>query len=241
MALTHLAIIMDGNRRWARQHTLRALAGHDKGAHNLKDIARAVAEHGVTYLTVFAFSSENWKRSQAEVSGLISLMRGFLQNDVQQLIDDNIRLLIIGDRSAFDDDLQALFAAAEQRTSSCTRLTLTIAVNYGGRQDILNAAQAVLQDQHAGVTLEQHDFEMKLNTRQLPDVDLLVRTGGERRLSNFLLWEMSYAELYFTDVLWPDFTTQDLSSAIKDYYSRDRRYGGDPVRIAGDVEAGKRA
>lgn len=241
MALTHLAIIMDGNRRWARQHTLRALAGHDKGAQNLKDIARAVAEHGVTYLTVFAFSSENWKRSQAEVSGLISLMRGFLQNDVQQLIDDNIRLLIIGDRSAFDDDLQALFAAAEQRTSSCTRLTLTIAVNYGGRQDILNAAQAVLQDQHAGVTLEQHDFEMKLSTRQLPDVDLLVRTGGERRLSNFLLWEMSYAELYFTDVLWPDFTTQDLSSAIKDYYSRDRRYGGDPVRIAGDVEAGKRA
>ena len=241
MALTHLAIIMDGNRRWARQHTLRALAGHDKGAQNLKDIARAVAEHGVTYLTVFAFSSENWKRSQAEVSGLISLMRGFLQNDVQQLIDDNIRLLIIGDRSAFDDDLQALFAAAEQRTSSCTRLTLTIAVNYGGRQDILNAAQAVLQDQHAGVTLEQHDFEMKLNTRQLPDVDLLVRTGGERRLSNFLLWEMSYAELYFTDVLWPDFTTQDLSSAIKDYYSRDRRYGGDPVRIAGDVEAIKRA
>ena len=241
MALTHLAIIMDGNRRWARQHTMRALAGHDKGAQNLKDIARAVAEHGVTYLTVFAFSSENWKRSQAEVSGLISLMRGFLQNDVQQLIDDNIRLLIIGDRSAFDDDLQALFAAAEQRTSSCTRLTLTIAVNYGGRQDILNAAQAVLQDQHAGVTLEQHDFEMKLNTRQLPDVDLLVRTGGERRLSNFLLWEMSYAELYFTDVLWPDFTTQDLSSAIKDYYSRDRRYGGDPVRIAGDVEAGKRA
>jgi len=213
----------------------------DKGAQNLKDIARAVAEHGVTYLTVFAFSSENWKRSQAEVSGLISLMRGFLQNDVQQLIDDNIRLLIIGDRSAFDDDLQALFAAAEQRTSSCTRLTLTIAVNYGGRQDILNAAQAVLQDQHAGVTLEQHDFEMKLNTRQLPDVDLLVRTGGERRLSNFLLWEISYAELYFTDVLWPDFTTQDLSSAIKDYYSRDRRYGGDPVRIAGDVEAGKRA
>ena len=241
MALTHLAIIMDGNRRWARQHTLRALAGHDKGAQNLKDIARAVAEHGVTYLTVFAFSSENWKRSQAEVSGLISLMRGFLQNDVQQLIDDNIRLLIIGDISAFDDDLQALFAAAEQRTSSCTRLTLTIAVNYGGRQDILNAAQAVLQGQHAGVTLDQHDFEMKLNTRQLPDVDLLVRTGGERRLSNFLLWEMSYAELYFTDVLWPDFTTQDLSSAIKDYYSRDRRYGGDPVRIAGDVEAGKRA
>ena len=241
MALTHLAIIMDGNRRWARQHTLRALAGHDKGAQNLKAIARAVAEHGVNYLTVFAFSSENWKRSQAEISGLISLMRGFLQNDVQQLIDDDIRLLIIGDRSAFDDDLQALFAAAEQKTSSCTRLTLSIAVNYGGRQDILNAAQAVLQEQSANQPLDQHDFEMKLNTRQLPDVDLLVRTGGERRLSNFLLWEMSYAELYFTDVLWPDFTTADLSMAIKDYYSRDRRYGGDPAGVAGDIEAGKRA
>lgn len=241
MALTHLAIIMDGNRRWARRHTLRALAGHDEGAQNLKTIARAVAEHGVDYLTVFAFSSENWKRAQSEVSGLISLMRTFLQNDIQQLIDDDIRLLIIGDRTAFDDELQALFAAAEQKTSTCSRLTLTISVNYGGRQDILNAARAVLHEKGAKDRLDQHDFEMKLNTRQLPDVDLLVRTGGEKRLSNFLLWEMSYAELYFTDVLWPDFTTQDLSKAIKDYYSRDRRYGGDPAGVAGDLETSKRA
>lgn len=241
MALKHLAIIMDGNRRWARQHTLRALAGHDEGAQNLKTIARSVAEHGVDYLTVFAFSSENWKRSQAEISGLIGLMRGFLQNDVQQLVDDDIRLLIIGDRSAFDDELQALFAAAEEKTSACSSLTLTIAVNYGGRQDILNAAQAALREQGDAGQLDQHDFEMKLNTKQLPDVDMLIRTGGEMRLSNFLLWEMSYAELYFTDVLWPDFTAQDLSVAIKDYYSRDRRYGGDPVGSAGNSDAIKRA
>ena len=241
MALKHLAIIMDGNRRWARRHTLLALAGHDQGAQNLKTIAKSVAEHGVDYLTVFAFSSENWKRSQAEISGLISLMRGFLQNDVQQLVDDNIRLLIIGDRSAFDDELKALFTAAEEKTSTCSSLTLTIAVNYGGRQDILNAAQAVLHAQGEASQLEQHDFEMKLNTKQLPDVDMLIRTGGEMRLSNFLLWEMSYAELYFTDVLWPDFTAQDLSVAIKDYYSRDRRYGGDPVGSAGNSDATKRA
>ena len=164
-----------------------------------------------------------------------------LDVDIQQLIDDDIRLLIIGDRTAFDDELQALFAAAEQKTSTCSRLTLTIAVNYGGRQDILNAARAVLHEKGAKDRLDQHDFEMKLNTRQLPDVDLLVRTGGEKRLSNFLLWEMSYAELYFTDVLWPDFTTQDLSKAIKDYYSRDRRYGGDPAGAAGDLETSKRA
>ena len=241
MALKHLAIIMDGNRRWARQNALRALAGHDKGAQNLKTIARSVAEHGIDYLTVFAFSAENWKRSQAEVSGLINLMRGFLQNDIQQLLDDDISLRIIGDRTAFDNEIQNLFEIAEQRTSGCSRLTLTVAVNYGGRQDILNAAQAVAQD-HAGQhNIAQHDFENKLDTRHLPDVDMLIRTGGEMRLSNFLLWEMSYAELYFSDVLWPDFTVQDLSAAIKNYYSRNRRYGGDPVGGAGDSEAGKRA
>lgn len=241
MALKHLAIIMDGNRRWARQNALRALAGHDTGAQNLKTIARSVAEHGIDYLTVFAFSAENWKRSQAEVSGLINLMRGFLQNDIQQLLDDDISLRIVGDRTAFDNDIQDLFETAEKRTSACSRLTLTVAVNYGGRQDILSAVQAVAQD-HAGQHhIAQHDFENKLNTRHLPDVDMLIRTGGEMRLSNFLLWEMSYAELYFSDVLWPEFTVQDLSAAIKDYYSRNRRYGGDPVGGVGDSEAGKRA
>lgn len=229
MALKHLAIIMDGNRRWARQHALKVFAGHDHGAQNLKNIARSVAEHGVKNLTVFAFSSENWKRSQAEISSLLGLMRNFLQNDVQRLIDDDIRLFIIGDRTAFDQNLQNAFAKAEQQTAGCTRMTLTIAINYGGRQDILMAVQTAIKKFRDKGEVKQHEFEMFLNTCQLPDIDLLIRTGGEKRLSNFMLWEMSYAELYFTDILWPDFTIQDLSAAIKDYYSRNRRYGGDNI------------
>ena len=218
---------MDGNRRWARQHALKAFAGHHHGAQNLKDIARSVAEHGIQNLTVFAFSSENWKRSQAEISSLFDLIRNFLQNDIQQLIDEGIRLVIIGDRTVFDEGLQEIFTQAELQTATCTRMNLTIAINYGGRQDILMAAQSAIEKfSHKG-KLEKHDFEMCLNTCQLPDIDFLIRTGGEKRLSNFMLWEMSYAELYFTDILWPDFTIQDLSAAIKDYYSRNRRYGGD--------------
>ena len=229
MALRHLAIIMDGNRRWAQQNALKILAGHYHGAQNLKTIARSVAEHGIQHLTVFAFSRENWKRSQPEISSLLGLMRKFLENDIQQLVDDDIRLLIIGDRTAFDQDLQDAFTRAEQQTATCTRMTLTVGINYGGRQDILKAAQRAIQKFSQKNQLQMHEFEMGLNTSSLPDVDLLIRTGGEKRLSNFVLWEISYAELYFTDVLWPDFTLQDLSMAIKDYYSRNRRYGGDNV------------
>ena len=229
MALRHLAIIMDGNRRWAQQNALKILAGHYHGAQNLKTIARSVAEHGIQHLTVFAFSRENWKRSQTEIASLLGLMRKFLKNDIQQLVDDDIRLLIIGDRAAFDQDLQDAFTHAEQQTATCTRMTLTVGINYGGRQDILKAAQRAIQKFSQKNQLQQHEFEMGLDTSSLPDVDLLIRTGGEKRLSNFVLWEISYAELYFTDVLWPDFTLQDLSMAIKDYYSRNRRYGGDNV------------
>ena len=229
MALRHLAIIMDGNRRWARQNALKILSGHYHGAQNLKTIARSVAEHGIQHLTVFAFSRENWKRSQSEISSLLGLMRKFLKNDIQQLVDDDIRLLIIGDRTAFDQDLQDAFTRAEQQTATCTRMTLTVGINYGGRQDILKAAQRAIQKFSQKNQLQQHEFEMGLNTSSLPDVDLLIRTGGEKRLSNFVLWEISYAELYFTDVLWPDFTLQDLSMAIKDYYGRNRRYGGDNI------------
>ena len=156
-------------------------------------------------------------------------MRKFLKNDIQQLVDDDIRLLIIGDRTAFDQDLQDAFRRAEQQTATCTRMTLTVGINYGGRQDILKAAQKAIQKFSQKTQLQQHEFEMGLNTSSLPDVDLLIRTGGEKRLSNFVLWEISYAELYFTDVLWPDFTLQDLSMAIKDYYGRNRRYGGDNI------------
>ena len=229
MVLRHLAIIMDGNRRWARQNALKIIAGHDHGVQNLKTIARSVAKHGIQHLTVFAFSCENWKRSQAEISSLLGLMRKFLKNDIQQLVDDDIRLLIIGDRTAFDQDLQEAFTHAEQQTEKCTRMTLTVGINYGGRQDILKAAQTAIQKFSQKNQLQQHEFEMGLDTSLLPDVDLLIRTGGEKRLSNFVLWEISYAELHFTDVLWPDFTIQHLSMAIKDYYGRNRRFGGDSV------------
>ncbi len=229
MVLRHLAIIMDGNRRWARQNALKIIAGHDHGVQNLKTIARSVAKHGIQHLTVFAFSCENWKRSQAEISSLLGLMRKFLKNDIQQLVDDDIRLLIIGDRTAFDQDLQEAFTHAEQQTEKCTRMTLTVGINYGGRQDILKAAQTAIQKFSQKNQLQKHEFEMGLDTSLLPDVDLLIRTGGEKRLSNFVLWEISYAELHFTDVLWPDFTIQDLSIAIKDYYGRNRRFGGDNV------------
>jgi len=237
MALRHLAIIMDGNRRWARQNALKLLAGHNHGAQNLKTIARSVAKHGIQHLTVFAFSCENWKRSQAEITSLLGLMRKFLKNDIQQLVDDDIRLLIIGDRTAFDHDLQDAFSHAEQQTAKCTRMTLTLGINYGGRQDILKAAQTAIQKFSEKSQLQQNEFEMGLNTSLLPDVDLLIRTGGEKRLSNFVLWEISYAELYFTDVLWPDFSLQDLSIAIKDYYGRNRRFGGDNVGEVDAVEA----
>ena len=237
MALRHLAIIMDGNRRWARQNALKLLAGHSHGAQNLKTIARSVAKYGIQHLTVFAFSCENWKRSQAEITSLLGLMRKFLKNDIQQLVDDDIRLLIIGDRTAFDHDLQDAFSHAEQQTAKCTRMTLTLGINYGGRQDILKAAQTAIQKFSEKSQLQQNEFEMGLNTSLLPDVDLLIRTGGEKRLSNFVLWEISYAELYFTDVLWPDFSLQDLSIAIKDYYGRNRRFGGDNVGEVDAVEA----
>ena len=241
MALKHLAIIMDGNRRWARQHAIKIIAGHDHGAQNLKTIARSVAEHGIQHLTVFAFSCENWKRSQVEISSLLGLMKNFLQNDIQQLVNDDIRLFIVGDRTAFDQDLKDAFTNAELQTATCTRMTLTLAINYGGRQDILRAAQATVQKFSHGGQMSQHDFERNLNTCFLPDVDLLIRTGGEKRLSNFMLWEMRYAELYFTDILWPDFDIQDLAMAITDYYSRSRRYGGDNVGEDNDAEITIRA
>ena len=185
MALKHLAIIMDGNRRWARQHALKVFNGHDHGAQNLKKIARSVAEHGIQHLTVFAFSAENWRRSKIEVLALLEIMRFFLRSKVVTLIEDNVRLHIIGDRTAFDEDLQGLFKNAEAQTAHCTGLTLTVALNYGGQQDIERAAERMAEAQASGG--EEKPFCSYLETAYLPTVDMLIRTGGERRLSNFLL------------------------------------------------------
>lgn len=221
----HIAIIMDGNRRWARNRRFDVLRGHSKGTDTLKDIARYAHDIGVSYLTCFAFSSENWRRPKYEISGLIELMRRFLVQDLDALTTDNVRLRIIGDLSAFDDDLCELFAKAIRQTSQNTGLNLTIAVNYGGQQDMLQAL-AKLQPLDPN-TLTIDDVKAAMQTAPLPKVDLLVRTGGEQRLSNFLLWDCAYAELYFTDKYWPDFTAQDLRQAVADFESRDRRFGGD--------------
>ena len=225
MKLNHLAIIMDGNRRWARMRTLQAAIGHDRGAETLEMIARELVAYNADYLTVFAFSTENWRRSRVEVAALLEIMRSFLRNKIAKLLEDNVRLHIIGNRTAFDEDLQNLFKKAEAQTANCTGLTLTIAINYGGQQDIEQAAARVAEAQAMGDKTKT--FSAYLETAHLPAVDMLIRTGGERRLSNFLLWDLSYAELYFTDVFWPDFNAEQLKKAISSFYQRQRRFGGD--------------
>ena len=231
MVPNHLAIIMDGNRRWARGHALDIAIGHNEGSQTLKKICKAVSNQAINYLTVFAFSSENWSRSTKEIDALMGLMRRFLMQEVDELVTQNVRLRIIGDRSVFDDELQKLFSMVEQKTRNNSGLVLTIAVNYGGRQDIAQAVVALANQLSKGFDVHEERavtaVKSHLMTQDLPDVDLLIRTGGEKRISNFLLWDASYAELYFSDKLWPDFSETDLKSALDDYGTRNRRFGGD--------------
>ena len=233
MKLNHLAIILDGNRRWARMRTLQAVAGHDKGAQTLEDIARELVSYDVGHLTVFAFSTENWRRSKLEVNALLEIMRKFLRSKVDTLVADNVQLRILGDRSAFEPDLQALFAHAEEQTANCTGLMLNVALNYGGQQDIERAASRMAADAVAS-SGQTRPFSAYLETADLPPVDMLIRTGGEHRLSNFMLWDLSYAELYFTEVFWPDFNAEELKKAITTFYQRQRRFGGDADRRQSD-------
>lgn len=225
----HVAIIMDGNRRWAVRRNLPAAAGHRAGANNVKRVAEACVDAGVEYLTLFAFSTENWLRPQREVGLLMKLMRGFLQDDLDELRENDVKLNIIGDRSRFTADLQRLMNRAEQMTRLNQSLFLTVAVNYGGRWDIAQAARRLVADATAGrldpCGINDATFASYLNLADLPPPDLCVRTGGERRISNFLLWDIAYAELYFTDDCWPDFDATSLAHAVKDFRSRQRRYG----------------
>ena len=233
----HIAIIMDGNRRWARSRTLDVLQGHNQGAQTLKTITRYVAEQGIGWLTVFAFSSENWKRSEREVGALLRLMKRFLMNETDQLVRENVRLRIIGDRTVFDPELQGLFEAVERNTQHNTGLNLNIAVNYGGRADIARAAckmahdiaEADIPDGHIAA---EDMLKSYLDTSELPDIDLLIRTGGEMRVSNFLLWELSYAELYFTSTCWPEFSASDIDAALSEFSRRNRRFGGDQTKTS---------
>lgn len=225
----HVAIIMDGNHRWARSRRLPGAAGHRAGANNVKAIAESCAEHGVECLTLFAFSTENWRRPRREVDLLLSLMRNVLEDDIDELNRNGARLRFIGDRGRFPKDLQALMRSAEQRTAANDRLQLAMATNFGGRWDIVQAARRLAQAVSAGeVDLDdvgEEVFARFLSVGDLPPPDLCIRTGGDRRISNFLLWDFAYTELYFTAEHWPDFNEDSLARAFADYAARQRRFG----------------
>ena len=222
----HVAIIMDGNGRWAKQRFLPRIAGHRRGVENVRSTVRACAEKGIEFLTLFAFSSENWRRPAEEVSFLMQLFVNALEQEVVKLHNDNIRFKVIGDLSRFEPRLRQLIADAEQGTRDNTRLTLTVAANYGGRWDMMQAVVRMLEHQpHLARGFAETDLLPYLSLAYAPEPDLFIRTGGEQRISNFLLWQLAYTELYFTDTLWPDFDIAAMEQAIASYQQRERRYG----------------
>ncbi len=230
----HVAFIMDGNGRWAKQRGLPRSVGHTSGARRVRAIVEHAAARGIDYLTLFAFSSENWKRPSEEVSALMGLFVLYLEKEVADLHAHGVRLQVIGDRARFEPRLQQLITEAENLTAGNTRLTLSIAANYGGRWDMLEAVRR-WQASHPGHCLDALDetaLRPYLSLGQVPDPDLLVRTGGEARISNYLLWQMAYSELFFTDVLWPDFTVDEFDRALAWYADRDRRFGAVTEAVA---------
>jgi len=222
----HVAVIMDGNGRWAKKRFLPRVAGHVKGVELVREMVRTCLERGIQYLTLFAFSSENWRRPQDEVSLLMQLFVKALEQEVEKLDRNGVRLRVIGDLSRFEPRLQELIRQAEARTSSNTRLDLTIAANYGGRWDIMQAVSRMLATQpEKRDGWQDADLEPHLSMNFAPEPDLFIRTGGEERISNFLLWQLAYTELYFTPILWPDFNTAEFDKAITSFQQRERRFG----------------
>lgn len=223
----HIAIIMDGNRRWAKNRLMPAALGHAAGARRVREVVQACAQAGVPYLSLFAFSTENWKRPEDEVSSLMGLFMAYLEREVSSMNDNGVRLRVLGDVGRFSAPLQSLIRYAEEQTAKNTRITLQVCANYGGRWDMLQAARA-WQKAHPQQSLEdmtEDALTPYLSTAEAPEVDLLIRTGGESRVSNFLLWQAAYAELFFTDDLWPDFKAERLQQAIHWFAGRDRRFG----------------
>lgn len=226
----HVAIILDGNGRWAKKRGLPRKMGHVEGCKVVERTVEDAARLGIRYLTVYAFSTENWKRSEEEVSALMQLFRYYMKRLLDVAKKNNVRVLMIGERSRFDEDIIEGINKMENETKDNTGLTFVIAVNYGSRDEIVRGTRHMLEDYKAGkFTLEEMDeakFSSYLDTRLIPDPDLLIRTSGEQRLSNFLLWQCAYSEFYFADCLWPDFTKEELVKAIEKYNSRERRFGG---------------
>ena len=229
----HLAIIMDGNNRWARREGYLGVAGHRAGAEVVREIVSACEARGIRYLTLFAFSSENWGRPRAEVRALLALLSRYLRNEVAKLVSDGVRLRVIGRRDRFSPRLQRLIAKAEAATASGERATLTLALDYGGRWDVAEVTRSIARDVAAGrlnaEAIDEDVISARLATADLPDPDLCIRTAGETRISNFLLWQFAYAEFWFTEVLWPDFDETVLDLALADYAVRERRFGVRPL------------
>jgi len=226
----HLAIIMDGNGRWAKARNLPVSEGHRRGADVLRKIIEAVGNRGIKYLTVYAFSTENWRRSSLEVNAVMQLMRFHLEKSLADLVKNNVKLKTIGDLSRLPKDLIKSLKDAAEKTKENTGLTLIVALNYGGRQEIVSACRQLIEKVSAGDIsaneINEEIFEKYLDTTDIPDPDFLLRPGGEKRLSNYLLWQMAYTEFLFTDTLWPDFTETDLDDALSFFAKRNRRYGG---------------
>ena len=223
----HIAIIMDGNGRWAKKRGLPRTAGHAVGAETFRKIATFCSDIGIEHLTVYAFSTENWKRPAAEVSKIMELLEKYLFEAIEKMEKDNVRIKILGDTSILSEKLQGLIAEAEKIAGSISGMQANICINYGGRDEIMRACEAYARDiADGGDTLTEERFSSYLYSAGIPDPDLVIRPSGECRISNFLLWQSAYSEFYFTDVLWPDFDENELKKAIEVYRKRDRRYGG---------------
>ena len=226
----HVALIMDGNGRWATNRGWPRLVGHRKGAERVREIVRAAPDLGIRWLTLYAFSTENWKRSTEEVLGLMSIFARYIQREADTMAAEGVRMRFIGDRSRLAPRLQRLMSGIEAKTAHLTRLNLTVAINYGGRDEILRAARRIAQDaadgRFAPGALTEAAFSGLLDTHDIPDPDLVIRTSGETRTSNFLPWQAAYAEYEFTEILWPDFTPQAMAEILNRFGNRDRRFGG---------------
>lgn len=227
---SHVAIIMDGNGRWATNRGWPRLVGHRRGAERVRAIVEAAPGLGIRYLTIYAFSTENWKRSTEEVIGLMAIFARYIETEAERLSREGVRLRFIGGRDRLDPKLQKLMAGIEKRTEGNSVLNLTVAINYGGRDEILRAAQRLALDVAEGradpAAICENDVLARLDTHDLPDPDLVIRTSGETRISNFLLWQSAYAEYEFTDTLWPDFDAEELAAILDRFARRDRRFGG---------------
>lgn len=231
--IDHIAIIMDGNGRWARSRELPRIKGHEMGSRTARKIVEAVKARGIGFLTLYAFSSENWSRPKDEIEGLFRLLERFIDEEVDRLKNSGVCIHIIGDISRFSQNLQDKISFTVEETKENTELHLAIAMNYGGRDEIIRAVHKIISRGIQPQGLDEKTFSKQLDTAFMPDPDLMIRTGGEWRISNFLLWQMAYTEIYFTDILWPDFDEKALDKAIKWFFSRQRRFGMTGEQIEG--------